>query len=105
MTARLGHSSQRPRMLSESDEIETIVDRVDAGLTLLLSRGRGAISPATSAVKVSIRRAGERLYRNRGRDAMINAAMLIAVRNPDRSRNDRIALLDELWSTIAKESA
>jgi hypothetical protein len=92
-------------MPTESNEIEAIVDRVDAGLTLLLGRGRGAISPATNAVRISITRAGERLHRNYGRDAMINAAMLIAVRNPDQTRYDRTALLDELWSTIEKESA
>jgi hypothetical protein len=53
-----------------------------------------------NAISISIRREGERLHRRYGHDALINAAMLIAVRNPDTTRNDRIALLEELWARI-----
>ncbi len=79
-------------------DIESAVDRIDRGLGQLLAGHR---SPTTTkAVRISIAREGEKLYRRHGRDALVQAAMLIVVRNVDNTRYERSALLQDLWSAI-----
>jgi hypothetical protein len=86
-------------------DIEATVDRVDRALGLLIDRRRSPCthsSPVKNAIEISIRREGEKLCWRQGHDALIEAAMLITVRNPNHTRNDRTALLEALWAEVSK---
>jgi hypothetical protein len=88
-------------MMSTPDatsDIECAVDRIDRGLGQLLAGHRSPIT--TKAVRISIAREGEKLYQRHGRDGLVQAAMLIVVRNVDNTRYERSALLQDLWSSI-----
>jgi hypothetical protein len=85
------------------DVIETAATRIDHALGLLIDprySTRTTPSPVMNALSLSVRRAGERLCRRHGHSALVEAAMLIAVRNPNSTRNDRITLLETLWSAV-----
>jgi hypothetical protein len=84
--------------MADTTDIEATVNRVDRGLGLLISKRRS--SPVTNALEISIRREGERLCRRPGHDALLDAAMLVVVRNPNSSRYTRAALLQGLWAPI-----
>jgi hypothetical protein len=85
-------------------DIEAAVDRVDHALGLLIDKRHSP--PVTNAIKLSLKREGEKLYRHHGHDALVEAAMLVVIRNPKpTSRNNRIALLEALWATIDTQQA
>jgi hypothetical protein len=87
-------------MIDVTTDIETVVDRA---LGLLIDKRHA--SPVTNAIKLSLRREGERLCWRHGRDALIEAAMLVTIRNPNSSRYARTALLQDLWATIDMQHA
>lgn len=86
-------------------DIEAAADRVDHALGLLIDKRCSPLpysSPVTNAIEISIRREGEKLCRRHGHDALIEAARLVVIRNPNSTRNDRTALLRALWADVDK---
>ena len=87
-------------MIPFSANVAELAVEIDSILT-------GLIETGTSPPMVrQVKKAGKRLLRLGGHDALFSAAQLISVRNcASTNRNLRIDMLQEAWAGIAKQTA